>query len=332
VSRVYVGKNIECKIKSALDGCAFTVTDDNVARIYPEFTRGAYVIEHGEKNKNKDVLFDIIGAMSDAGLTRGDRIAAVGGGVVGDMAGLAAALYMRGIDWVCVPTTLLAMADSCIGGKTAVDFRGVKNLAGAFHSPREIYISARFADTLADREFLCGFGEMIKTSMLDPHAYELMRKSADGLLAHDFECVYALLNRCVEIKKRIVKTDPKEKGLRKILNVGHTVGHALESVDGFRLSHGEYVLKGMIAEFSMCKYHMPPSLYGEAIGLMRRFTVPPRTSGRAVCETAVRDKKNTDGKISLMVPVEIGRIEEVRLFPDEFISRYDDALKELKEI
>ncbi|MDE6401356.1 MAG: 3-dehydroquinate synthase [Clostridiales bacterium] len=330
MTNIHYGKNLVDDIKNALSLCAMTVTDDNVAQTYPKLTYGAFVIPSGEESKNPQTLMSVISEMSARGLSRRDRIAAVGGGVVGDITGLAAALYMRGIEWINVPTTLLAMADAGIGGKTAVDHAGVKNLIGAFHAPSSVIVSYDFIKTLSEREMLCGIGEIVKTCLLTKRAYGKLTDNIDGLAAFDRNAVYSLIEECIEIKNAVVTADPNESGLRKILNVGHTVGHALESADGFKLSHGEYVLKGMAAECAMCKDLIDGEYYNELITLFKRFTSPPRTSANAVTERAAKDKKNIGGRINIMLPVAAGEVLDVGMERADFSERYGSALKELK--
>lgn len=332
MSNIICGRNIADNVDRAFSLCAFTVTDTNVAELYPQYSKDAFVISAGEKSKTPQVLFSILDAMAKHGLKRGDCIAALGGGVVGDITGLAASLYMRGVDWINIPTTLLAMVDSGIGGKTAVDFNGVKNLVGAFHSPRDIVISAEFLRTLPEREWLCGSGELIKTCLLTENAYAKLRDKLDGLVAKNPNDVYELIETCVAIKNAVVSADPKEKNLRKILNVGHTVGHALESLDGYKLSHGEYVIKGMMTEIAMCKDIVDECFYADIIALLKRFTTPPRTTGKAVCQKAALDKKNVGNTVSIMLPKAPADIIDVKMETADFLQRYDSALKELKNV
>lgn len=327
---IYCGLDLSGEIESAAGSCALTVTDSNVAALYPTLAKDAFVIAAGEKNKTPETLFSIIRAMHARGMTRRDRVLALGGGVVGDMTGLAAALYMRGVEWVSVPTTLLAMTDSGIGGKTAVDFDGVKNLVGAFHSPCATLVSARFLSTLPDREWLCGYGELIKTCLLSADAYGMLKEKSGSLFGKNIGEIAELIELCLRIKNEVVTADPTERGRRKILNVGHTVGHALESLDGYSLSHGEYVMKGMMTECAMCREYIDDEFYSEMLAIFKSFTSPPRSSAKPVCEKAKSDKKNTDGRISIMLPVRAGEIKEIELSPDEFVERYTAALKELK--
>lgn len=332
MSNIVCGKNIGENVKAALSTCAFTVTDSNLSTLYPEFTAGAYVIPAGEKSKTMTTLCSILAEMHKRGIKRGDRVAAFGGGVVGDITGFAAAIYMRGVEWINVPTSLLAMVDAGIGGKTAVDFEGVKNLVGAFHEPKDIYVNIEFLKTLPPREWLCGNGELVKTCLLSAAAFGTLNDNLERLFDHDIDGMYPLIECAIGIKNEIVKADLKESGLRKILNVGHTVGHALESVDGYKLSHGEYVLRGMMTEVAMCRDMLDTAFYDDYIDLVGKFTRPPRTSANAVLELAMSDKKNSDNLISIMLPTAPGVVKEVKLEREEFKSRYDRALEALKEL
>lgn len=326
------GKDLRGDIESALSLCAMAVTDDNVARLYPELTENAFVIPAGEKNKNQQTLFAILAEMDKRGLKRADKIAALGGGVVGDVVGLAAALYMRGIAWVNIPTTLLAMVDSSIGGKTAIDFLGVKNLIGAFHAPERVIISYHFLETLYQEDWLCGYGEIIKTCLLTEKSYAMLIDNLESFVEYDRDVVHALIEKCIEIKQAVVRADPTEKGLRKILNVGHTVGHALESSDGYKSTHGEYVLKGIMTECTMCKDIVDEDFYDQIISVCKRFVTPPRTSVNSVKGLAFHDKKNYGDMITVMLPVSAGEILHVRIAQDDFTERYDRAIKELKKV
>ena len=332
MTEVVSGADIISDVISAVHGSAMVITDSNVARLYPQLTENAFVIPAGERSKNKDVLFDILSEMSHRNVRRGDAVTAVGGGVVGDITGLAAALYMRGIDFINVPTTLLSMVDSGIGGKTAVNHCGIKNLIGAFKPPLRTVISYAFLETLDDREWLCGTGELIKTCLLTENAFERLNLKLDGLIKHDRNDVYDLIETCIDIKSRVVRADPTELRLRKILNVGHTVAHALESINGDKFTHGEYVLKGMLTECAMFKDMIDPEYYARMIGIFKMFTDPPRTSSKFVCDVAAHDKKNVDNDIRLMIPTNKGEVSEISVTNDAFISRYESALKELKRV
>lgn len=329
-SNIYCAQNADKDVDNALSFCSFKVTDSNIAALYPELTSGAYVIPAGEKSKTQETLFAILGEMLKCGVKRGDRIAAIGGGVVGDITGLAASLYKRGVEWTNIPTSLLAMVDAGIGGKTAVDFGGVKNSVGIFHMPVDIVINTDFLSTLPEREWVCGAGELIKTCMLSKNVFYELYDKLGGFRAKKPDHVFALINRCVAIKNAIVVADPEEHGLRKTLNVGHTVGHALESADNFRLSHGEYVLKGMMTEAAMCKDLIDPKFYRQILEMTGCFTSAPRTTANVVSEKALHDKKNVGSTISMMIVTEPGNVTEVRMEEKDFTERYNQAIKELR--
>lgn len=326
---VICGSDLTERIEEAVKACDLIVTDDNVARLYPDLTRGAYVIPAGEVNKNADTLFGIIAQMQRRGVYRSGSIAAIGGGVVGDITGFAAAVYMRGVSWISIPTTLLAMIDSGLGGKTAIDFGGVKNLVGAFHSPSRTIVSASFLKTLPEREWLCGTGELIKTCLLDKNAYGLLNAKLDGLKNKKDNDVFELIRACVKIKSDVVEADPHERGLRKILNVGHTVGHALESLGGYELSHGEYVIRGMATELAMNRDIVDKAFYDEIMPVLKGLTSFDKISGEAVCDKALSDKKNDKSGISVMVVRSPGNVEEVKFSREEFVKRYDEAMSVL---
>lgn len=327
---IVFGSDKRREVRGALNSCALIVTDENLKRLYPDYTQNAFVISAGESSKDMNTVLSVIEEMSARSITRSDCVAAFGGGVVGDITGLAAALYMRGIDWVSVPTSLLAMVDSGIGGKTAVDFNGEKNLIGAFRIPKQTVISYDFTETLPAREWTCGIGEIVKTCLLTRDTFDYLLDAHGRLAAHERGTVYAFAEKCVAVKSQAVESDPTDKGLRRVLNVGHTVGHALESADGFKLTHGEYVMKGILTEITMFRDFTDKKFYMRIAGILNEFTTPPRTSGRSVLRYALHDKKNDGGKITVMLPVAPGEITEIETDADEFLRRYDRAVKELK--
>ena len=193
----------------------FVVTDSNVYRLYKEliaekFAGGLCVGPAGERHKNRNTLFKILDSMLDARLHRSSVVVALGGGVVGDMAGFAAALYMRGTRLIQIPTTLLAQVDSSVGGKTAIDYRGVKNVLGAFYQPERVYCDPLFFNTLPPREIRCGLGEIIKTGVLDAEIGYKIRQNADKL--RDLGFLHELAADCVRFKARVVEQDETERG------------------------------------------------------------------------------------------------------------------------
>lgn len=212
-----------------------------------------YAFPSGEEHKNLTSIEGLIHELMDAHFDRKDCVLALGGGVVGDMAGFAAAIYLRGIRVVQAPTTLLAMIDSAIGGKTAVDFEGYKNMVGAFHMPVFVYESTGSLTTLPDDQFTAGMGEVVKSAVLgDADLYWWLRKYAQEITGRKEEALYEMILRTSRIKVDIVNEDPKEtKGKRALLNLGHTIGHAIEKYKQFSMLHGDCVAVGLIAAANM---------------------------------------------------------------------------------
>ena len=241
-STVYCGEGAFAQATEFLRGKdIFVVTDSNVFKLYESFLKEHLpqaricVVPAGERNKNRSTLFRILDAMIDARLHRSSVVVAFGGGVVGDMGGFAAALYMRGTRLVQIPTTLLAQVDSSVGGKTAIDYRKVKNVLGAFYQPEYVFCDPYFLKTLPRREIKCGLGEIIKTAALDKALADKVLQYKDRL--EDLSVLRDMVADCVRFKARIVEQDETESsGVRKCLNLGHTTGHALELLFG-RRSH-----------------------------------------------------------------------------------------------
>ena len=290
----------------------FVVTDTNVYAMYSAFFekyfKGAeiFVLQAGEENKNFSSLYQILESMAKAGLHRTSKLFAVGGGVVGDIAGLAASLYMRGVSYVQIPTTLLAQVDSSVGGKTAVDLNGVKNIVGAFYQPCEVLIDPTFLKTLPQREIKCGFGEIVKYALLSGEIFDELYDNADKY--NNLAFLESLIVRCVRHKAHVVEIDEKETGERKSLNVGHTTGHAIELA--YALSHGESVLYGALLETEMAiSAGVCTKAYGEkALKIIRdALAIPPLSNPdfSSIADNAHKakaDKKNTgDGEIKMAV-------------------------------
>jgi 3-dehydroquinate synthase len=290
----------------------FVVTDSNVYALYAEWFQTwfsgveIFVLEAGEEHKNFQSLYAILEKMTAVGLHRSSRLFAVGGGVVGDIGGLAAALYMRGISCVQIPTTLLAQVDSSVGGKTAVDLGGVKNVVGAFYQPCEVLVDPNFLRTLPAREIKCGVGEMVKYAALSGEIFDALENNLSRL--NDLEFLTQLIAACIRHKARVVEADEKESGERRSLNVGHTTGHAIELSSG--LSHGESVLYGMLLETRMAvSAGVCDGEYGKRLlGIVQAaLALEPQSkmdfSHLATdAEKARSDKKNTDdGKITTAV-------------------------------
>ena len=306
-----------------LDRKVLIVTDDGVPARYAQAVAGQcreaviFTLPQGEANKNMDRFEEILGAMLDMSLTRKDCAVAVGGGVVGDMTGFAAACYMRGIDFYNIPTTLLSQVDSSIGGKTAIDFRGVKNIVGAFHQPKAVLIDPDTLETLDERQVRSGLAEAVKMAATsDAELFRLIEESAD--LKADMENIIC---GALMIKKSVVEQDPKEAGLRKILNFGHTIGHAIEAFYGGKYLHGECVAMGMLP--------MSSAEAGARIRSMLEKYGLPAESGAGASELMpyiLHDKKMQKNTISLIYVPEIGRCE-IRDEDPEKVRDYMEGLQ-----
>ncbi len=315
----------------------FVVTDSNVYALYKEwFSRyfsGAeiFVLPAGEEHKTFAFLQAILEKMAAAGLKRTSRLFAVGGGVVGDIGGLAAALYMRGISYVQIPTTLLSQVDSSVGGKTAVDLGGVKNVVGAFYQPQEVLVSPAFLRTLPAREIKCGVGEIVKYAALSGEIFDRLQQIADWTDLREWE---NLIAPCIAHKAKVVEADEKESGERKSLNVGHTTGHAIELSSG--RSHGECVLLGMLLETKIAiNKGICERQYGqELLALIEKGLALAPESERDFSALAIQaekarlDKKNTeDGNIQTAVAKRRG---EWTLLSLPFAEYQDSLVKAAK--
>ncbi len=237
----------------ASDAKICVVSDSNVAPIYMDNikeilkTNYSFVIPAGEENKTLENVKSIYVYLIENKFDRHDLIVALGGGVIGDLVGYTAATYLRGVDFVQIPTTLLAQVDSSIGGKTGVDFDSYKNMVGAFHQPRLVYSNVNTFNSLDDRIYLSGMGEVIKHTLIrDKDAFVYLNAHVKEIKAKDFSAVSAMLDNSDNIKRVIVENDEKEQGERALLNFGHTLGHAIEKYTNFKFYHGECVALGSI--------------------------------------------------------------------------------------
>ncbi len=207
----------------------------------------SYVFSEGEESKNLDTVKGLYEKLILEKFDRNDLLIALGGGVVGDLTGFTAATYLRGIDFIQVPTSLLSQVDSSIGGKTGVDFDSYKNMVGAFHMPKLVYMNLKVLDTLSARQFNSGMGEIVKHGIIkDREYFEWLNTNQDAIKSIDFNTLYEMVRRSCIIKKNVVENDPTEKGERALLNFGHTLGHAVEKYMNFEFLHGECVFVGML--------------------------------------------------------------------------------------
>ncbi len=303
------------------------VTDSGVPSKYAKKLLAAlgegailHVIPAGEENKNFDTLQGLLRRMLEAGFARTDAVVALGGGVVGDIAGFAAAIYMRGIDFYNIPTTLLSQVDSSVGGKTAVDLDGYKNMIGAFHQPKAVFIDPDLLATLPARQISNGLCEALKMGATsDPELFELFEQN--DVLSHP-ELIEDIIIRAVKAKRDVVEIDEREGGLRKVLNFGHTLGHAIESSLGLTLLHGECVALGIPP---MCEGKVRERLK-KALSNIGLETDAAKyiTDKNALLTALTHDKKSASGgAVNAVVLKDIGDFEFVKLTPEELIERLD---------
>ncbi|MEP6774231.1 MAG: 3-dehydroquinate synthase [Chloroflexota bacterium] len=317
-------------------------TDTNVAPLYAErvsavlqgsgFQPSVAVMPAGERHKSWGSVEMFVEAFLDAGLDRGGWIAALGGGVVGDTAGFAASIYMRGVDFVQLPTSLLAMADSSIGGKVGVDHARGKNLLGAFKQPALVVADLDMLASLPAEQMACGMAEVIKAGVIaDPVLFD---RIDDGRPAtYDRRLmIYDSLRRAIEVKRGIVERDPHEAGERALLNLGHTFGHAFEKCTGYNRPHGYAVAQGMVVAFRLAQsLGMCDAASGERLervlgkyGLPTRWGAPELGGEGAVervWEAMMLDKKRVDGRLRLVLPEAIGRVRLVDDAPEAAIKK-----------
>ena len=301
------------------------VTDHNIAPLFLEqveaslHATGAVVLSHiipaGEQHKHLDTVRELYAFLVKNHFERKDLLVALGGGVTGDLTGFAAATYLRGIDFVQVPTTLLAQVDSSVGGKTGVDFNKYKNMIGAFHQPRLVYMNAETLRTLPGDQFSSGMAEIIKSALIcDSQFFYWLEDHVEEIRKKEPEVLIEMIRTCCSIKANVVAEDPKETGLRAILNYGHTVGHAVEKLSNFRMLHGHCVALGMLAALSIDQKRGTVSDREllQIRALLVSFALPLYTSGvtpEAVLDAMRSDKKMEGGKIRFILLQKIGTAE-----------------------
>ncbi len=328
-------------IRKALPGVKelMVVSNETIAPLYldkvhkeleqADFKVHQVILPDGEAYKTVDSYMQIMTALIEAGLSRDCALAALGGGVVGDMTGFAAATFTRGVDYVQIPTTLLAMVDSSVGGKTAINHPLGKNMIGAFYQPKAVIADLTTLDTLPRREIAAGMGEVIKYGIIyDSAFFELLEEQADlsGLLA-DKHKLAAIVRRCCEIKAQVVAQDEREGGLRAILNLGHTFAHALESYLGFGTwLHGEAVGLGLLlaAKLAQSRGLVSADQYQRIEALVRRCELPCAIPEAMQAEDFLRlmrhDKKVKSGTIRYVLPQGIGRSQVYADVSDSEVS------------
>lgn len=312
------------------------ITDDQVLSLYPDVIEtmpgeilARIAVPPGETTKSLSQVEKVLDQLVESGLTRRDGIIAIGGGVVGDLAGFCASVYMRGIPWVQIPTTLLSQVDSSVGGKTGVNLTRGKNLVGSFYQPLAVWIDPVFLKTLSESEYSSGCGEVIKYGIIEglclrqwltEHWTQVSQRNPSTMLH--------LIKRCLECKAAIVAADEKESGVRKILNFGHTIGHGVEKCLDYQITHGEALRFGMLMELELaCRLHW---IFRNTCQELKAFVslIPEREllrkiSKESLIQAMTADKKNQDHRISFVLPREPRGLDEIQLSPDE-LSRLLD--------
>lgn len=313
------------------------VTDTNVALLYAAQVKEAFssafaqveVFEFpaGEENKTLANIQTLYAFLIEHHFDRKDMLAALGGGVVGDMTGFAAATYLRGIDFIQIPTTLLAQVDSSIGGKTGVDFDSYKNMVGAFHMPKLVYTNVSVLRTLPDNQFSGGMGEVIKHGLIrDREYFDWIAANKEKILAKDVDTLKLLIQGSDFIKREVVEIDPTEQNERATLNFGHTLGHAIEKLKNFTMLHGHCVAVGALAAMNICKERglVNQDEINAYRALMEYFSIPTSVSGldpEEVIAATKNDKKMEAGVIKFILLDRVGHAYIDRTVTKEEMER-----------
>ena len=321
---------LKTKLKEEIKGRnLLIVISEKVFKIYGKILgfdkEKMFILKDGEEQKNIKNYEKIIKKAISLKLSRKDVILAIGGGVVGDMAGFVAATYMRGIDFIQVPTTLLACVDSSVGGKTAIDMPKGKNFVGAFYQPKSVYINLNFLKTLDDKQYKSGFGEVIKYAFIEKscnnseyyNLLEILKNNRDNYEKRNNEFLGEIIKICLSLKSAVVNQDEKEKGLRKILNLGHTFGHALEEETQYRrYTHGYAVIMGLmyIFNYALDNGFCDRKYYDEAFTLMNIFGYEASkclfVNKKRVLNYMFTDKKSDNGVITFILPTAYSEVCE----------------------
>jgi shikimate kinase / 3-dehydroquinate synthase len=340
---ISIGDGVLELIGTLLQNRGFTsriavVTDENVEKLYMEtateslrsagFEPFPCVIPAGEQSKAHDHLMRLYERFLEIGIDRKGVVVALGGGVTGDLAGFAAATYMRGVALAHCPTTLLAMVDSSIGGKTGVDLPRGKNLVGAFKQPVCVLSDTQTLKSLPEREIRMGTAEVIKHAVIDDPELFTSMEDRKGCLELD----PALIERSAAVKVRVVETDLFESGLREVLNLGHTVGHALEQVSGYRIGHGDAVAVGLVAaarmsvKMGLCADELSDRV--ESLLLHTGFPVRHNAAPEAIMQAMTADKKTLEGRVRFVLIRDIGSVEPGRHVPPDVVREVLNALRQ----
>lgn len=342
-SRIIVGNGALARIGAIAAGSVkgrrvCVVSDGNVCNLHLQpvmealaaagFHAEQVSVPAGENSKSLDMLSTLWNTFNGYGITRTDLVVALGGGVVGDLAGFAAATYLRGVAIIQAPTSLLAQVDSSIGGKTGIDLPSGKNLAGAFHQPRAVVTDPLALKTLPQNRFAEGMAEVVKYGCIsDAALFKEIEEFAESDRA-DEEALFKIIARCVGIKADVVNRDELDTGERMLLNFGHTVGHAIENVMGYGcISHGEAVAIGMVAAARLGEQTgtTPAGVSQRIAALLKKLSLPVETEFTVddIFEAMMSDKKNLSGSINFILLEDIGRAVRIPFPPADLRARLD---------
>lgn len=325
---IVIGKNLFDEIRGFLkektEGNIFLITDENVSKYYldklfhylSDFKVNVYILKPGEDSKKLNIVRNIYNELIDSNCDRDTIIISFGGGVVGDISGFVASTYLRGVEYIQIPTTLLAQVDSSVGGKVGVDFKGYKNMIGSFYFPLATFIDIDLLKSLNERDIRSGVGEVLKYGIIyDYNFFKFVSSNIDNVYNFDEKILKTVVEKSVSIKNEIVSKDERDRGIRKILNFGHTIGHGIESFYDFkRYNHGEAVLLGMIYEsFIAMKIRLIDEEYfNEIFNVLSNLVKPVLFKEEEIdriLKNIAYDKKNAKDKIVFVLPAGRGKVQ-----------------------
>lgn len=300
------------------------IISEKVNKIYGKTLdfKNKFILKDGEKEKNIKNYQKIMDFCFKNKLSRNDCIIAIGGGVAGDLAGFVASTYMRGIDFIQIPTTLLACVDSSVGGKTAIDNKYGKNLVGTFYQPKAVFINTQFLKTLSIRDFRTGLGEVVKYGFIEKsclpneefNLLNFLEQKYEQILERNTKTLQELIEICIKLKVSVVQKDEKEEGLRRILNLGHTYGHAIEQLSKYKYTHGECVVEGIKFAFNLAlKNNLIDKNYNFfMLEVMKKFDFQelPKYNLSKIVSLMKTDKKSANNKIKFILPTDYATVKE----------------------
>lgn len=338
---IYIDKGLLKNIDNILIECGvsdnvFIITDCNVAKYYLDILLsklgskviGYYILEPGEESKSIDTAKKVYKKMLETRCDRKTTILSLGGGVVGDLAGFVAATFMRGINFIQIPTTLLSQVDSSVGGKVGINFKNYKNIIGSFYQPKGVIIDTETLKTLDKREIISGLGEVFKYGLIMDYDFFLwLNDNLNSILNLENNYIVNIVKKSLNIKKAIVQKDEKENNLRKILNFGHTIGHGIEILDNFKtFKHGEAVILGMMLESFISREMglIDEKYYTEIVYSLSRLVNPVKFSDfkqKQIMGAIKHDKKNEKGRVVLVLPIGKGKVNIYNNVDEKLIER-----------